>query len=538
MNQYTIKQLTDILYDYVYKGNRSKYDRTSVTIAHAMNMDNVRISHTDPRVSVYLDEIFKNAKHMGRIGQYHVYDGKKIRIHVAPLNDKSHNNSKIAYLLSDLVIYGKTSNILLPICQMDVPAKRLLKYVKGMDASMYRVCVTERFKELKLVREIINDRNRDVIVRQVRDTLNTIRRDHPGFVHGNLTSDMVYYDGESIKLYFFDRSTVDGQGDDDIKTFIESLAHKNNIFNNNIMDSTSYELYSASDNKRNTIKGTRRLPTSKSLKHIVKEARSKKHTTKHTTKRETPPKTIDSDDDSDSEEKNKDFQSPDDLDDIPTTTDSDDEMTPVAKPSKKKYEETPDDLDAISSEMPGKKTLMDDESEDDMKMNKTKSSKQPLKINRIGQALGVTHNDLTKMASNAKPGPPSYDDMGMGMSRTNMPMNPSFPGYGQSMGMPASMPAEFANSMPMNGMSFNSMSMPMSGMPMGGMPQGMSMGDMPMGGMQGMPMGGMNGMPMGGMQGMPMGGMQGMPGMMPPEMGGMSGMMPQMMGGRNFFFNK
>jgi len=334
------------------------------------------------------------------------------------------------------------------------------------------------------------------------------------------------------------------------------LRNKNNIFNNNNMDSSSdnYELHSASDHKKNAVKGVRRLASRSTYK----------------TNRSKPKHTAD-DDSSESDKevikkKKSAVDTPDDLDEISSDFESDDE-----KPSNEEAAdeiETPEDLDEISSEIPKfvnvnnkpiKKpnTLDDISSDEDMEMKKGEPDMTERPINKIGQALGVTKKDLKNMAVTAKPGPPTYNGqieagmpmgmpgmsmgmpngMPMGMS-PDMPMN--FPGMGMSSSLPTYMPPELASQgmMPMNGLSFNGMAMPTAPM---GMPPGMMPGMMP--GIPGMPSGvppemqGMAGMMPGMMpQGMPGMMPQGMPGMMPQGMQGM----PQMMGGsvpNNFFFN-
>jgi hypothetical protein len=522
----SLTKLVNILYDYVYANHKHKYNRKSTTLSHLVDPDNYRIPYHDPRIKPYMKEALEGAVYRGVMNGYEVYDGKRIRIFIAPLNESSDNNSKYSYLLSDLVIFGKTNNILLPICNMDVKHKDIKTYLRVLKpVDMYRVSITERFHDLKQVKGMD-------VTNKIKETIDVIRKSYPEFEHGNLTGETVYYDGKNIKLYHFEKS---------------SLADKKNILNNNIMvySSDSFELDSVTDSasqmsihkSSNVITGTRRMPnksTFKAKREKVEESEmdpqddssssSEDKPKKQPSGMETPDTLSDVSSDDEAE-----MDTPENLDDIPT----DSEM-PVAK---KQYTKSKNDF----------------EDSDKMEMTESKPKGKQLSINKIGSALGIDKDYLSKMSTNAKHGPPTYEGLDGGRNA----MMPS------SSGMPTYMPRELGS--PMNGMSFNSMNMPMmpQGMPMGMdgmsgmgmMPPGMPMGMDGMSGMmpQGMPGMGMDGMSGMGMmpQGMPMGmdgmsgmGMmpQGMPGMMPQ---GMPGMMPQMMGGgagyqpnKSFFFNQ
>lgn len=560
MSQITVTQLVDVVYDYVYKNNPKGYRRKSVTVSHLADEDNVRLGVNDPRVKRFVNEVFgQPIQHVGQNNGYHIFDGRKFRVFVDPLGKHNEMNARMSYLLSDLSVFKKTSGLLVPVCNMDVDAPLLEKYKLGLpQAKVYRVSITERYSTMMTIGDVLEKGVTDTqclqIIHDVMVCLAAIQDKYPRFRHNKLGVDTVYCyeDGQriSIKLYHYEEAVIGDLVDNpnisngmkthdvrhDMVSFLESLGRykvgdktkhvieqglqdgvqildlisliKNNMSNNNIMDSSSdtYELHSASDNQRNFVKGVRRLPSKQTFK---------------------PRRTTDDDPSSSSSseelKKSKDDYSPDDLDEISTDMPKEKNVANV---------DTPDSLDDISSEseiVPKKEskkkskkdavdtpaTLDDISSDDDMEMQE-KNEEVP--INRLGAALGVTKEELKRMANTVKPGIPKFEAFESEQKPYGMPneMSPSM--------MPTYMPPGL---------------MPQGMMGPGMMPPGMPpMPGMMQPEMQGMMPQGMMGPGMMGPGMMPQG-MMG-PGMMPQGMMGPGMMGPGMMGGDkdNFFFNK
>lgn len=225
MDIYHIDTLIHSIYDKVY--GSGKYVIKLIDITH-LSLDRFKLSDYD------LDTIFEK-KQIILEGDYSTYvrtDAKKldteisqiyfkrkasypseINIRIVPyiskdginnMSDPMNVNQIMRTLLSELVVTGKTTNLLLPIINIDVTGDDLVKYnfVDGLidQKKYYSIELTEKFFKMSTLEEFIKEEKiTEVtllsIIYQIVDVLLHITMTYPGFKHFKVLPDTIdcYY---------------------------------------------------------------------------------------------------------------------------------------------------------------------------------------------------------------------------------------------------------------------------------------------------------------------------------------------------------
>ena len=151
----------------------------------------------------------------------------------------------IAYLLSDLVIHKRTNNILINVCNVDIPAKDLqlftIKYPEIKLDGMVSVTIREHFYKLVTLKEHLTKdssvKNFKSSIFQVLNTLDIIQSMYPTFRHNNLTINtiMVYQmKNKSMRFKVSGKEfTIESSGEIKITNFLKSNI-KNYIDNDSL----------------------------------------------------------------------------------------------------------------------------------------------------------------------------------------------------------------------------------------------------------------------------------------------------------------
>ena len=140
----------------------------------------------------------------------------------------------INYLLSDLVIHKKTKNILLTICNADIPVKELELFIKKYpeiklkDTASVTIC--EHFYKLVTLKDHLekerNIENYKDSIFQILHCINVIQSIYPSFRHNNLNIDtiLVYKYNEKSVTYAFDQKNYifNSIGEIKITNFLKS----------------------------------------------------------------------------------------------------------------------------------------------------------------------------------------------------------------------------------------------------------------------------------------------------------------------------
>jgi len=555
-----IDERARIIYDYIYNHNEKIYKKDIISLQN-INKDDIKASDTKFWINNILNN---NISFIKQINNKYVFkrnsNNLSINIYLYPLDEnnldnlhsQTNMNAVISYIFSELSINNKTRHLLLNLFNIDIDINDIKNFLikfpeinvdNLLNYKTFGMSVTEHFFKMKTLDEVLKkdtftDEKYQVLFFQILHTLAVIQKEYPDFRHNQLHPDKIYcyfkdkqnnYSFENIifnvpnigfdiKLYHYDKSNIYSRWDNqdltdnekipnksyDWLTFINTLENKklppktkkfvdemlklninkesvfpinlilsHNYFNslrknisnnNNIMkdiikhtDTTT--LSSDSDNAKTVFKGVREIYLNK-LQQVSESKRLSKRSSKRSNKKSSK------------------------------------------KSSKKSNEIRVDSLDDITVNSDDMKKIYNN-------YNHSNNNKS-LKINKLGNALGIDYNYLNQM------GIPQMGMNQMGMNQMGMPQ----------MGMPQmGMPQMGMNQMGMNQMGMPQMGMPQMGMPQMGMPQmGMpQMGMPPMGMNQMDPMGvpqmGMNQMNQMDPMGMPSMGMNQMDPMGVPPMG-------------------
>jgi hypothetical protein len=156
---------------------------------------------------------------------YKIYSDNISSIMKLSFNKKSWNDNKISYLLSELVLEDKTSNILLPVVNISVNIQKikhiLIKNVLSPKFEKYidkkkniSLKIREGFFNLITLRSFINSEhtfNYKSILFRILYTLLIIKNKFKYFMHNNLTLDNIFIYINPLKLSNNEKYIIDGQ---------------------------------------------------------------------------------------------------------------------------------------------------------------------------------------------------------------------------------------------------------------------------------------------------------------------------------------
>ena len=149
----------------------------------------------------------------------------KIGSYSNDINDMSNpcnNDALFSYLLSQLVLNKKTTHILLPIVNFDVPFNKIKNLIKNIPIyksleekiefneikNIFSIRVREHYSKSKLLHEYLSNNAclYKPLLFQIIHTLAVIQKEFPGFRHNNLNTEniLIYLKKENDLEYEFD----------------------------------------------------------------------------------------------------------------------------------------------------------------------------------------------------------------------------------------------------------------------------------------------------------------------------------------------
>ncbi len=316
-----LQEKINILYDFIYN-----YTDKNCFNIDTININNIKIDDykiVNPKLCEnIIEQLLLNSSL-----QYFTSDKKNIifkrfndqnclliKLSVDDI-EKQDNDSKISYILSELVLKNKTKHILLPILNLEIETNKLKQFtdVKSNDlinkSKKCAVKIREDFHKINTLQNYLeentNEDNIRIILWQIIHTLYVIREKFPKFVHNNLTLEniLIYkkhiydtnieykYDKNvkiinntnlEIKITNFENSIINGETNNkDLETLATSILksnlkidsettkflneiHKNNL--NNIMNNKYFNQFTKSD--ENLLKGGRVIVRDFSVNNI------------------------------------------------------------------------------------------------------------------------------------------------------------------------------------------------------------------------------------------------------------------------------
>lgn len=233
----------NLIYNFSYElSDKSCYQVTSIDIKN-INIDDIKVTHTNEYNSELFNEINKGSFQLINFNETtnmtilkRLCNNFSTNIYITPYNKKSSiskmNNSNnkdslFSYVFSKLVLDGKTSHILLPIINIDMPyydIKGILKNYPMFDIynnllddnkiiDVFSLRIKENFfssRTLKDYFSVNKDIDYKIIFFQLIHTLSVIQKEYPDFTHNdmrlgnilvqenNLSSNIKYKHNEKI----------------------------------------------------------------------------------------------------------------------------------------------------------------------------------------------------------------------------------------------------------------------------------------------------------------------------------------------------
>jgi hypothetical protein len=315
-----LQERINVLYDFIYNNlDKNCFDVNTININN-LKIDDYKI--TDPKICEnILEQILLNSTL-----QYFVADDKNIlfkrfneqtnlliKLSVDDIKNQD-NDSKISYILSELVLKNKTKHILLPILNLEIDINKLKQFtdIKSIDllnkSKKCAVKIREHFYKINTLQnyleENINENNIKILLWQIIHTLYVIIEKYPNFCHNNLNLNniLVYkkniYDTNieykydktvkiidntnlEIKITNFENSIINSESKNkDLETLVKSILdsnlkidsetkkflneiNKNNL--NNIMNNKYFNQFTKLD--ENLLKGGRVIVHNFSVKN-------------------------------------------------------------------------------------------------------------------------------------------------------------------------------------------------------------------------------------------------------------------------------
>lgn len=312
-----LQEKINILYDFIYNiVDKNCFEIDSINIKN-IKKDDYKITDTKLCENI-LEQILLESTL-----QYFTSDDKNltfkqftdqnqllIKLSVDDI-EKQDNDSKISYILSELVLRNKTKHILLPILNLEMDMSKLKTFtnIKSIDAfNKAKICgvkIRENFHKIntmqKYLEEHMNERNIKIILWQIIHTLYVIKEKFPNFVHNklNVNNILIYqkniYDNNieykydntkkiinntnlEIKITNFENSMINSErNDNDLDTLVNSILKLNlkldletkkflnEILKNNLNNIMNNKYFSDLTESNNNIKGIRKINTTFSI---------------------------------------------------------------------------------------------------------------------------------------------------------------------------------------------------------------------------------------------------------------------------------
>jgi hypothetical protein len=242
-----IDYLSGLIYEYLYQKIQSRpIESTMLSTNFLEDLTIIKKMYKGKQLNDIINNVFNtNLSYSGFYESAYVFKRLNnpqtdILIREYPLNQESNPNTSlnvdkiINYVLSDLVIHKKTKNILINICNIDIPTSELEIFIKKYPEikvkNMLSVSIREHFYKLITLRECLEKENNIEIYKdcifQVLHCLDVIQSMYPSFRHNNLNIDtiLMYKKSEKKNTYTLNKKNYafTSSGDIKITNFLKS----------------------------------------------------------------------------------------------------------------------------------------------------------------------------------------------------------------------------------------------------------------------------------------------------------------------------
>jgi hypothetical protein len=242
-----IDYLSGLIYEYLYQKIQSRPIESTMLLTNFLeDLTIIKKMYKGKQLNDVINNVFNtNLSYSGFYESAYVFKRLNnpqtdILIREYPLNQELNPNTSlnvdkiINYLLSDLVIHKKTKNILINICNIDIPTSELEIFIKKYPEikvkNMLSVSIREHFYKLITLRECLEKENNIEIYKdcifQVLHCLDVIQSMYPSFRHNNLKIDtiLMYKKSEKKNTYTLNKKNYafTSAGDIKITNFLQS----------------------------------------------------------------------------------------------------------------------------------------------------------------------------------------------------------------------------------------------------------------------------------------------------------------------------
>lgn len=314
-----LQEKINILYDFVYNNiNKDCFDIDTIDIKNLKKND---YKITDEKLC---DNLLQQLV-LDSTMQYFSSDDKNvifkrfnnqnqllIKLSVDNI-EKQDNDSKISYILSELVLKNKTKHILLPILNLEVDRSKLQLFTNIKSNELINksttcgVKIRENFHKIytlqNYLQENMNEHIIKIILWQIIHTLYVITEKFPYFAHNNLNLNNIFiyqkkiYDTNieykysnntkiinntnlEIKITNFENSIINSKNNNDLETLVNSILKLNlnldlktknflnEILKNNLINIMNNKYFSDITELNDNMKGRRTINTNFSINKI------------------------------------------------------------------------------------------------------------------------------------------------------------------------------------------------------------------------------------------------------------------------------
>lgn len=282
IGEHDLEYLINLVYNFYYNKKFNECVNTlNISLEDANEIENIKYVPSSDQIDKWINQIFNVDI---------IYDGKNdnkyaftrvsthnciilIKKYDIQNSSEENNDKKISFLLSDFVTKKFTRHILLPIMHIDIPAKKLMPFLRKypdidltnltdkMNENILSISIYEKFFKMQTLNDYLTKNIDDLdnntfiaILMQIIHTLYIIRTTYPKFNHNllNINNVFVYniekndhkleysYEnskfvipatGVITKIFNFDIAETESENEDDIKTLFNSLTTNQKINN-------------------------------------------------------------------------------------------------------------------------------------------------------------------------------------------------------------------------------------------------------------------------------------------------------------------
>ena len=256
-----------LLHNYIYKSiDKSCFDIDKIDIKN-IKLENIKITENKEN---FFNDLKKKAKfqflnfnkNKNLLILKRFSDSHTINLNISPyknnkhasiINKKNNKDSLFSYILSKLVLEGKTNNILVPIFNIDVSLDQIKPLIKNHESykyyktliddnkniDLFSIQIKENFFDSNILKNYImeNEISLKSLLFQVIHTLYVIKKEYPDFKHNFLSLDniLVYLDNiNNLKKYKFHEKIFNLDDNFIIKIFNFRKASSKIILNEDI----------------------------------------------------------------------------------------------------------------------------------------------------------------------------------------------------------------------------------------------------------------------------------------------------------------